>query len=304
MSMFPILRRTIIDSLSVVRETTGNPIRMVLRKEWANSLNPAMPNSSTTLFATLMEQAYNTSGFQDSPADSVGETQVQVSSRVVSAVIADSLGRIGSELPANWGVIICRKGWCSTSAPQYAFSGNPVLFNGTVGEWNAVASNGARGYWGASNSSGFDPSLQVMYSFPQPPDFNTKWTEISLQVNRYGYGWGFRNKIVNAAAAFLILHAIIIFAHCCHLIIYGKCSSYAGSIGELLALALQSAPAQILQSSTLGTPPDKGIWSQPAALRRVKGSDGHRDQYQIVLGPECGESGRSGIRQRLLQKGP
>ncbi|KAI4162083.1 MAG: hypothetical protein LQ342_004253 [Letrouitia transgressa] len=157
------------------------------------------------------------------------------------------------------------------------------------------------GYWEtASNSSEFDSSLQVMYSFPQPPNYHAKWTEVSLQVNRYGYGWGFRGKIVKAAAAFFILHAIIIVAHCCHLIICGKCYSYAGSIGELLTLALKSEPPQVLESSTAGISSDKIIWSQPAAVRRVKGSKDCEEQLEIAIGPEGKEAKRSHIRHGLL----
>lgn len=108
----------------------------MLQKEWADSLNPAMPDSSTTLLATLMEEVYNASGFQQVGNSSgiEGELQAQASSLVLSAVVADALGRISSELNLTWGVVICRNGWCSTSDPQHPFSGSPVLFNGTVDE--------------------------------------------------------------------------------------------------------------------------------------------------------------------------
>ena len=276
----------------IVYGTLGNPTSMTLRTEWANSLNGVIPNSSSTLLANLMDQVYNGT-VNHSP--SVLHWPVQGQSLVLSAVVADALGRIGNEYKALWCLVICRNGWCSTSPAQSPSGGNPVLFNGTAGEWASLTGREAVSYY-VNNSK--DLSQQVMYSFPQPHDYQTQWTEISLQVNRYGYGWGFNSKVVKAAAAILIVHAIIIVAHCCHLIISGKVYSYADSIGELVALALKSQPPRVLSSSNVGVSSGKSVWSQPTAVRKAEGLKEGKQQFEIVVGPEVTKPKTRSIRQR------
>ena len=80
----------------------------------------------------------------------------------------------------------------------------------------------------------------LLRSFPRPSDIDTSWTRISFPVKRYGYGWSMNTAAVTIATAILIVHVVVVLAHCCVLIISGFSYSYVGSLGDLVALALNS----------------------------------------------------------------
>ena len=216
---------------------------------------------------------------------------VQTQSMILSAVISDGLGRIGKEYDPARRSLICRHGWCSIGPPQWDSFYNPILFNGTVGEYKRIRPSLEIATFNDTEDAGRNLSEQLMYSFPQPPDYRERWTQISLQVNRYGYGWGFNSKVVKAAAAILIIHAIIIIAHCCYIIITGLHYSYADSVGELVALALQSQPPKAFESFRTGMLCGRSAWLQPTAVRRAAGSRDYEQRLEIAVGAECSASG-------------
>ena len=279
---------------------------MIVRKDWADSLNLPNPNASSTLLADLMDptvlqelQATEVNGISwDSrpcwPADS--------QSIVLSAVIADGLGRIASEYSVDENLLICRKGWCSIGPWSATRNGNPVIYNGTYSEFEALR------WWyirGEHILQGYETtgalSDQIMHSFPQPPDYREQWTEVSFKNNRYGYGWGFKSKLVKAAAAIMINPAANILAHSCNLIISGEYYCFIDTVGELVALALKSqTPTALKDTSSTGTL-SNSLCSQPTAVRLAAGTREYEQELEIVVGLECKEGkGNVTFRQKQI----
>ena len=265
---------------------------MVIKKDWADSLNIANPNSSSTLLADLMNQ-----GLQHPETVESWDLcwPVEGQSIILSAVLADGLGRIGSEYDFGENILICQKGWCSIGLSEMTIQGTPFVFNGTISEYEKLQQKSVNLL---PDNSGRISSHQMMYSFPQPPDHRERWTEVSFRINRYGYGWAFNNKLVKAAAAVLITHAIVIIAHCCHIIISGQYYRYIDSLGELVALALKSQPPKTLDSSSTGISSGQSVWSQPAAVRHAEGSKDYEQRLELVVGPECTERKGNTVRRK------
>lgn len=153
---------------------------------------------------------------------------------LIATLITDALGRIGLEYTTTAGprALVCRNGWCFTGQDRQITEFMPDLH---------------------------DPNSQTLLSFPQPSDFQDKWTEISFPVDRYGYGWGLNNQLVPLAAAILLLHAVIVVAHCCHLLYTGIHYGFADTLGDLLALALSSTRAGPLGKSSVGVAGKGGL---------------------------------------------
>lgn len=221
---------------------------------------------------------------------------IQYQSVILSAVIADALGRIGSEYETG-EILICRSGWCSQGPFSFDDRGNPLIFNGTYREYWSLLESGSAPQLSfpdrsvkPSSSFWVDRSNDpIMYSFPQPLDYRERWTEISLYINRYGYGWGVKGKLVKAAMWVLGVHAVIIIVHCCHLIISAQYFNYMGSLGELMVLALESPPPP---PSSLYRPLDpkrtsrkayRSAWSRRTAVRYAPQSQDPERQLEIVL---------------------
>ena len=212
-----------------------------MQKDWLDSLNIASLNSSSTLLAEVMEEGLRNP--EAAELSSGSEWPVRSQSIILSAVIADALGRIGSEYSTE-NLLVCRKSWCSYGSFLFDDQRNPTIFNGTDlefqtllhGDYDLLSNNGS---W-LSYYPG-DPSPNIS-SFPQPLDYRARWTEVSFTVHRYCYGWGVKGKVVKAAIAILIVHAVIVIAYCCRLVISGRYFDYANSVGELVALALESPP--------------------------------------------------------------
>ena len=212
----------------------------------------------------------------------------QTQAAILSTVIADGLGRIGDEYSSQ-GSVICRNHWCSMGQPIFDIDNNPVMFNGTREETCQVTCN-VQGPGVSQIPDGDGPNQQMLYSFPQPANYATEWTEVSLKIKRYGYGWGFNSKIVKAAAAILSIHAIIILAHCCYMLFTGRYYTYADTIGDLVALALKSRPPS--QDWNLDTHESrKKSDARTTAVRRVQGSRPYEQQLEIVIDPKTNGGG-------------
>ena len=133
--------------------------------------------------------------------------------------------------------------------------------------------------------------MDPAYTFLRPHDFQDKWTEISFPVHRYGYGWGLNGTFVILAAVVLIVHSVVIIAHCAHVIWTGTYYGFADSLGELLALALTSRPAEPLEKHSVEVC-DNDIWFQPVAVRkrikqnRKEEGKGSQEKIEMVFGKE------------------
>jgi len=260
-----------------------------IRKDWADSLNAASANSSTVL-ADLIDGALQVSHEQTTKTGEVVDAQ----SKILSMAVADGLARIGAEYNVNKGIstllqstsgqiydpmnstiTLCRKAWCS----QGYFVDNvlgPAILNGTVDDFRASYEMLAYGFWG--NVTG-----NILHSFPEPADIGTSWTQVSFPVHRYGYGWGFNTVAVKVATAVLILHAVIIIAHCCLIIYSGVAYSFIGSLGDLVALALISKPPSKFKSTSVGIA-RRSTWSQPTMVREVGAKEYGISRLALTIG--------------------
>lgn len=276
--------------------TSEYPVARI-RKDWADSLNAASANSSTVL-AELVDSAMLVAHGQ---ATHPGEG-VEAQSKILSMAVADGLARIGAEYNVNKGIYdpmnstftLCRKGWCSQGYFVNSAFG-PAILNGSVNDSSTSYEILSQGFW--VNVTG-----NIPHSFPEPADIGTSWTQVSFPVHRYGYGWGFDTVAVKVATAVLILHAVIIIAHCCLLIYSGVAYSFIGSLGDLVALALISKPPSTFSSTSVGIA-RRSTWSQPTTVKEVGAKDYGISRLALVLGGDLEATDEKAISHRRPQVG-
>ncbi|MCJ1292310.1 hypothetical protein MMC34_003860 [Xylographa carneopallida] len=211
---------------------------------------------------------------------------------ILSKVIADGLARIGSEFRISNAttndmnaITVCHKGWCS-QGPFSRLSTGPMVGNGTWREYQDFSNGGIE--------DAQYPDAPVLRSFPQPSGIDTAWTRVSFPIERYGYGWGLNSTTVVVAAAVLVLHALIIVVHCGVLVATGYHYRYAGTLGELLALALGSRQPAALVSTCAGISKG-GTWKLVVAVREVREQGSKDGRLELVAGESLGEGMEHGL---------
>lgn len=110
------------------------------------------------------------------------------------------------------------------------------------------------------------------------------WTHFTLDAQRYGYGYSYRdNSTVQFALTILLIHAALAMGHIVHLLYLrwkGYTSSAWGTMGEMMALALVSRKAKGLRNVGAGVE-KRESWSK---VVRVWGRDG--DRVELVVGKQ------------------
>jgi len=257
-------------ALGYIEQHQDRPPPIRIRKEWADSLNAADHNSTSTVLANFIND-----GMRKYKEQELGLAWPAYGQSVMlSKAVADGLARIGSEYRVNYVVnretTICRKGWCSRG-PFLNPPLGPSILNGTVAEYDTYYPRLL------PNNTG-----QILESFPEPADIGDVWTRISFPVKRYGYGWGFGTVTIKVATAVLILHAAIIIIHSCILIFTGRSYSYASSLGELLALAFNSKPPATFKSTSVGIS-QGSTWARSTAVREDYWKEHEADRLKLVV---------------------
>ncbi|MCJ1384980.1 hypothetical protein MMC17_008098 [Xylographa soralifera] len=284
---------TIVSNFSFSSDVTtaidiNPPPTIRLQKDWADSLNAGESNSSSTVLTDLLDSGMRKYyGIWPQSAQSV----------ILSKVVADGLARIGSEFRISNAttndmndITVCRKGWCSQGPFSHQSTG-PMIGNGTWREYQDFSNGGIE-------DAPF-PSSPVLRSFPQPDDIDTAWTRVSFPIERYGYGWGLNSTTIIVAAAVLVLHALVMVIHCCVLVFTGYHYKYAGTLGELIALALGSQQPASLTSTSAGI--SNGVtWKRAMAIREVSEEGSKTGRLELVVGECLGE----GIEDGLLYRRP
>lgn len=245
---------------------------MTIRKDWADALNPISNTTSKPLLAELLQDGANQAvqQFEKTSKEGGVEFLMSVHSSLLSRVVADGLARIGAEYSVNprtpdqRNVTICRNRWCS-SGPYLSPLSKPKICNGTKSEWfNYFATEFRYGYR--------EPDNQLLHSYPEPKDIATSWTRVAFPVKRYGYAWSLEPTTVKIATVVLMLHTLIIIIHCCYLILTGRCYSFASSLGDLVALALNSQQPAAFKSASVGIGKSTS-WSRPISVRESQGHE-------------------------------
>ena len=96
----------------------------------------------------------------------------------------------------------------------------------------------------------------------------SNFTKINFKATRYGYGWGLKGTAIKLANAALLLHAALCFAHTASSLWRGRTYSLAKSIGEMIALAMNSAPTEKLKNTCAGIK-SLGTWKKNVVVRET-----------------------------------
>ena len=179
---------------------------------------------------------------------------------LLSTAVANGLASIGMEYTRS--VAICQRERCSQAlVSDY----RPLIFNGTSEEYHPCKS---LDYIDWSNS-GVPTELSRDFKDPGEDVRDSQWTEISFPRFRYGYGWGFAPSTVKFAAVILLLHALIVLVHVCYVLVAGLSYDFGDDIAELLALALESKPPEVFNTSKMPKSPD-GVWTRSTMVRQAE----------------------------------
>ena len=280
-------------------ESLKHSNEITIRKDWADALNPVSNTSTTSILAKLLNDGAEVARQQGRSYDASLLSQNITYSVMLSKAFADGLSRIGAEYRVNplftsqRNITICRHQWCSSGTFDAATIGGPRIFNGTWEEWD--------GYTTDLNYGARQGDQQLLHSYPKPDDADTVWTRISFPRMRYGYAWSFDTVTVKVATAVLMSHTLIIVLHCCFILYTGRSYNFASSLGDLLALALNSRPPAALESTSVGVNKGKS-WARTTAVREFQSleKDGV-DRLEIVAN-ESGttELGDGDLHRRVI----
>ena len=119
------------------------------------------------------------------------------------------------------------------------------------------------------------------------------YTEITVSVQRYGYGYGFEGVPIKLATTVLMVYSVFISIYILVLFRSGRGYRGCGDIAEMLALAWNSAPVEELKDTSDGIE-QLSTWRQVVKIRE---SEGLQRQFVIEKG------GSSGLRRRNVRMG-
>ncbi|KAL9041907.1 MAG: hypothetical protein Q9214_003949, partial [Letrouitia sp. 1 TL-2023] len=214
------------------------PPTIPVRKPWADGLNALNHTTNTTVLASFVNASMSSYRI-NIPHDGAGFPGFG-HALMLSTAITNGLAAIGLEFAHN--ITACRKGWCS-QGPFYTRNSGYIIFNGTEAEgFEACSYSQSLSTYPAKDLEGADQLLQSFREPSQREKERQQWTRVSFPVFKYGYGWSFDPVTVRVAAAVLVLHAVVVIMHVAYVLFSGRAYTYAGSLGELLALALESRP--------------------------------------------------------------
>ncbi|MCJ1273831.1 hypothetical protein MMC21_001624 [Puttea exsequens] len=102
-------------------------------------------------------------------------------------------------------------------------------------------------------------------------------TRITFSTIRYGYGWGLKGAAVKLANVALLLHAALCLSYAGSCLWRGRTFSIASSIGEMIALAMNSAPTEKLKNTCVGIM-SLATWKKVVVVRETR-----NDHLELVF---------------------
>ena len=114
-------------------------------------------------------------------------------------------------------------------------------------------------------------------------------TEIIYSVERYGWGYGLNSKTIWFSIITLLIHVVLVVAYFAYSFVFwiranGWTSQAWGDVGEVIALAVSSPPADELRNTGAGI--DKSqTWMTTLRLRE---SGSAHDKLELVAGTRGG----------------
>lgn len=156
--------------------------------------------------------------------------------------------------------------------------------------------------WGVSTNPSRSQAIEQMYKdFPIyengtgfPVLYTDEWFPMTVRFSRYGYGYGLRGLTTYLAMAVLLVHVALALAHIAMILVTGWTSSVWDSMGEMMALAINSEPSSSLGNTCVGI--DKtSTWRKIVQVREVR--EGHLslliqddvDDNSIYRRPQAGK---------------
>ncbi|KAL9613155.1 MAG: hypothetical protein Q9167_002275 [Letrouitia subvulpina] len=260
------------------------PPTIPVRKPWADGLNALNHTTNTTALASFVNASMSSYRL-NIPSNGAGYPGFG-HALMLSTAVTNGLAAIGLEFAQN--ITACRKGWCS-QGPFYTRNSGYIIFNGTEAEgFDACTYAQSLSIYPAKDPEG---TAQLLRSFREPSQAEKErlqWTQVSFPVFKYGYGWSFDPITVRIAAAVLVLHAVVVIVHVAHILFSGRVYAYAGSLGELLALALESRPPpeEVFRppmSSSARKTGDGKVWNRRTAVRKVETKGYEAEKVELVV---------------------
>ncbi|KAI4258276.1 MAG: hypothetical protein L6R42_005196 [Xanthoria sp. 1 TBL-2021] len=255
------------DSADIVKtDISSNPQKLVgahkitINPSWADALNPKLSGSNETLIETMITPQLTPLG----PLPHVEDTV----SYLLSLHIAEGLSRVSSETRL-WHMPLRKIATPSIIGPN-ATCAVIMCQTDRVSCGPNVEENLA--------TSGFK--------------------RITFNVTRYGYGWGSGSVAVKLANVALLLHALLCLGYATSTLWSGRTFSIAGSVGEAIALAVNSTPTKKLKNTCSGIR-SLSTWKKVVVVRETRhdhvelifeyGSDEELVGRRVVRGKRYGK---------------
>ncbi|KAI1268909.1 hypothetical protein F5Y18DRAFT_372982 [Xylariaceae sp. FL1019] len=147
-----------------------------------------------------------------------------------------------------------------------------------------------------SQDSGVSTMDLISQRRPEPviinstESFSKDQTEIIFEIQRYGWGYGLNSSTIWFSVIILLLHTVLVVIYFGYSFKFwylrgGWTSGAWGGIGELVALAMSSPPADELHNSGAGIE-RSGTWMTKL---RIRETDIDSDRIELVVGNRGGQ---------------
>ncbi|KAL9585099.1 MAG: hypothetical protein Q9212_001725 [Teloschistes hypoglaucus] len=133
-------------------------------------------------------------------------------------------------------------------------------------------------------------------AFVVDPRESKDWVKFKVDTTFEGYAYNSSGVGPKVAIVFLAIYCTFAIAHTCYAGISGISSSCWDSIGELIALTMNSAPSKLLRNTSSGIT-ETNIFKLPARIFAKPDDEGEGEHLELVLG----EQDEKTLEQRTLK---
>ncbi|KAL8824191.1 MAG: hypothetical protein Q9191_005234 [Dirinaria sp. TL-2023a] len=153
----------------------------------------------------------------------------------------------------------------------------------------------------ANNSKGksvmdSDAWFRGQDAFIVDPQESKDWVKLQVQSTFEGYAYNTSGTGPKISIVFLSIYCAFAIAHTCYAGISGISSTCWDSIGEVTALAMNSAPTTLLRNTSAGLA-DSKVYRLPARIFAKSDDAGEGEHLELVLG----EQDEKTVEQRTIK---
>ncbi|ORY16563.1 hypothetical protein BCR34DRAFT_476003, partial [Clohesyomyces aquaticus] len=207
--------------------------RVIISPEWANSLNPTIHDSNRTVIQEIMQDVPETQGSRwknISTGQNGDKFVVPFIEMVLSMLVTNGLSRTAASAVPQGILKGCSAGSCAS------------LCSDGDGAWcTAIMPDGEFGY----------RDNQSIFTLPANADLS-KMTPFNVRIDITGYAYSIRGTTARLSCAVLLLYCSLAVIHTCFTLWTGLTSQSWDTISEIVALAMQSQPTQVLRNTCAG----------------------------------------------------